>query len=172
MNSIDVSKGSSEFNHNIQMYFLNTQEGADLNSILFYICQMSENKNFSEETTTHLIQTAISAYRVSKEYKEETLKRKTSRETLGHFIDEGKNIEFNCIRDPNLELRQKEKNDWNIRVVNFLSNNLDYSNVSQFNNPPQGPSYSYDKIPQICNDFFNQMEKQILVLHSFINNLR
>jgi hypothetical protein len=58
----DVAKLVGEFSRNIESYFKTSQEGEDLKSILFYICQISSNRNFSNDVTEKLMGRAIEAY--------------------------------------------------------------------------------------------------------------
>jgi hypothetical protein len=58
----DAAKLAGEFSKNIKSYFKTSQEGEDLKAIRFYICQISNNRNFSNDVTEKLIGRTIEAY--------------------------------------------------------------------------------------------------------------
>lgn len=66
LHSIEIGKLDENFSRNVQILSNNTQKGADLKSILFYICQTSTTRGFSENTTAQLMTQAISAWNSGK----------------------------------------------------------------------------------------------------------
>lgn len=62
----DTIRVLSEFSRNLNVHYATTSEGADLESIMFYICQISLNRGFSEKTTESLMEKAIDAYKSGK----------------------------------------------------------------------------------------------------------
>lgn len=59
LKTVEMENIESEFSKNVRSFTAHTSEGTDLNSILFYICQISANRGFTEGTTKSLIEMAI-----------------------------------------------------------------------------------------------------------------
>ena len=59
LSQLDLGSINTEFTRNLQTLAGNTPEGIDLNSILFYICETSSNRGFSESTSKSLTSQAL-----------------------------------------------------------------------------------------------------------------
>lgn len=59
LSQLDLGSINTEFTRNLQTLAVNTPEGTDLNSILFYICEISSNRGFSESTSKSLTSQAL-----------------------------------------------------------------------------------------------------------------
>jgi hypothetical protein len=59
LSQLDLGSINTEFARNLQTLAGNTPEGIDLNSILFYICETSSNRGFSESTSKSLTSQAL-----------------------------------------------------------------------------------------------------------------
>ena len=59
LSQLDLGSIHTEFTRNLQTLAGNTPEGTDLNSILFYICEISGNRGFSESTSKSLTSQAL-----------------------------------------------------------------------------------------------------------------
>lgn len=62
LQTVESLKLAAEFSRNMQSFTAHTPEGTDLKSILFYICEVSINRGFSDETTANLMGLAIMAW--------------------------------------------------------------------------------------------------------------
>jgi hypothetical protein len=59
LSQLDLGSINAEFTRNLQTLAGNTPEGTDLNSILFYICETSSSRGFSESTSKSLTSQAL-----------------------------------------------------------------------------------------------------------------
>lgn len=59
LSQLDLVSINTEFTRNLQTLAGNTPEGTDLNSVLFYVCEISSNRGFSESTSKSLTSQAL-----------------------------------------------------------------------------------------------------------------
>ena len=59
LSQLDLGSINTEFTKNLQTLAVNTPEGTDLNSILFYICEISSSRGFSKSTAKSLTSQAL-----------------------------------------------------------------------------------------------------------------
>jgi len=59
LSQLDPGSVNTEFTRNLHTLAGNTSDGADLNSILFYICETSSSRGFSESTSRSLTSQAL-----------------------------------------------------------------------------------------------------------------
>jgi hypothetical protein len=59
LSQLDLGSINTEFTRNLQTLAVNTPEGTNLNSILFYICEISSSRGFSESTSKSLTSQAL-----------------------------------------------------------------------------------------------------------------
>src|ERR1043166_1373445 len=59
LSQLDIGSINTDFTRNLQTLAINTPEWTDLNSILFYICETSSDRGFSESTSKSLTSQAL-----------------------------------------------------------------------------------------------------------------
>ena len=59
LSQLDIGSINTDFTRNLQILAGNTPEWNDLNSILFYICEISSNRGFSDSTSKSLTSQAL-----------------------------------------------------------------------------------------------------------------